>query len=54
MATTYVDVKLGIRRIDIVDHPVAAPSIGEAGKVDREPIENSELCEYEARGLSDK
>ena len=31
----------------IVDHPVAAPTIGEARKVDREGVKNSELGAYE-------
>ena len=47
MSSTYMKVKLGIRRLVIVDHPVAAPTIGEARKVDREGVKNSELGAYE-------
>ena len=39
---SYMKVELGIRRLTIVDHPVAAPTIGEARKVDREGVKNSE------------
>ena len=31
----------------IVDHPIAAQIIGEARKVDREGVKNSDLCTYE-------
>ena len=31
----------------IVDHTVAAPTIGEARKVDREGVKNSDLDPYE-------
>ena len=45
--STYVDVKLGIRSMVIVDHPVAVPTIAGAYKVDREGVQNSDLREYE-------
>ena len=45
--STYVDVKLGIRRTIIVDHPIAVPTIAGAYKVDREGVQNSDLCQYE-------
>ena len=44
---SYMKVELGIRRLTIVDHPVAAPTIGEARKVDREGVKNSDLRPYE-------
>ena len=47
--STYVDVKLGIRRMIIVDHLVAVPTIAGAYKVDREGVQNSDLREYEVR-----
>ena len=47
MSSTYMKVKLGIRRLVIVDHPVAAPTIGEARKVDHEGVINSDLGTYE-------
>ena len=47
MSSTYMKVKLGIRRLVIVDHPVAAPTIGEARKVDHEGAINSDLGSYE-------
>ena len=47
MSSTYMKVKLGIRRLVIVDHPIAAPTIGEAGKVDSEGVKNSDLDGHE-------
>ena len=47
MSSTYMKIKLGTRRLVIVDHPVAAPTIGKARKVDREGVENSDLAQYE-------
>jgi len=47
MSSTYMKTKLGIRRLVIVDHTVAAPTIGEAWKVDSEGVINSDLRYYE-------
>ena len=47
MSSTYMKVKLGIRRLVIVNHPIAAPTIGEARKVDSEGVINSDLSTHE-------
>ena len=47
MSSTYMKTKLGIHRLVIVDHTVAAPTIGEAWKVDSEGVINSDLRYYE-------